>query len=76
MKNENPPSKDINVTTQKGLDLLKTKAKYYGHYAEHLKVFELIKEIEELKERQKNSGDELQRALLIEFDTRVLHAKH
>ncbi len=46
--NSNPSSKDIDVQTQDGLELLKTKAKYYGHYAEQLKVLELIEEIERL----------------------------
>jgi len=45
----NPPSKDIDIQTKEGLELLKIKAKYYGHYAEQLKVLELIKEIEELR---------------------------
>ena len=45
---ENPESKKINIMTQEGLDLLKIKAKYYGHYAENLKVLELISLIEEL----------------------------
>ncbi len=46
--NPNPSSKDIDVQTQSGLELLKIKAKYYGHYAEQLKVLELIEEIERL----------------------------
>ena len=46
----NPPTKSININTQEGLDLLKHKAKFYGHYAENLKVLELIEEIEILKE--------------------------
>jgi hypothetical protein len=50
MSNPNPSLKDINIKTQEGLDLLKTKAKYYGHYAEHLKVIELINEIEDLRQ--------------------------
>ena len=37
---------NIDIKTQEGLDLLKIKAKYYGHYAENLKVLELIAEIE------------------------------
>jgi hypothetical protein len=45
----NPDSKTIDIKTQAGLDLLKMKAEYYGHYAEHLKVAELISEIEELR---------------------------
>lgn len=49
--NPNPPSKDIDISTQEGLDLLKVKAKYYGHYAEQLKVMELITEIEKLRDR-------------------------
>lgn len=49
MNDFNPPSKDIDVKTQKGLDLLKIKAKYYGYYADFLKVPDLIKEIEELR---------------------------
>lgn len=47
--NKNPSSKDINIKTQEGLDLLKIKAKYYGHYAENLKLIELIQEIEYLR---------------------------
>lgn len=47
--NPNPDSKDIDVRTQKGLDLLKTKAKYYGHYAEQLKVLDLIRYVEFLE---------------------------
>jgi hypothetical protein len=47
--NPNPPHKDIDIHTQEGLELLKIKAKYYGHYAEHLKVLELIEEIEKLR---------------------------
>lgn len=46
MGKENPSSKDIDIKTKEGLELLKIKAKYYGHYAEFLKVPELIKEIE------------------------------
>ena len=53
MNNPNPPSKDIDIKTQEGLDLLKVKAKYYGHYAEQLKVVELIEEIEDLRETVK-----------------------
>ncbi len=49
MKSPNPPSKDIDIQTQEGLELLKIKAKYYGHYAEQLRVLDLIKEIEKLK---------------------------
>jgi hypothetical protein len=49
MCNLNPSSKDIDIKTQEGLDLLKIKAKYYGHYAENLKVLELIEEIESLR---------------------------
>jgi hypothetical protein len=49
MVNPNPASKDIDIQTKKGLELLKTKAKYYGHYAEQLKVLELIQEIESLR---------------------------
>ena len=45
----NPSSKSINISTQEGLDLLKQKAQYYGHYAEQLKVLELIEEVEELR---------------------------
>lgn len=46
MNNPNPPTKSIDISTQEGLDLLRIKAKYYGHYAEFLKVVELIDEIE------------------------------
>lgn len=49
MITNNPASKDIDINTQEGLDLLKVKAKYYGHYADQLKVLELIKEIEKLR---------------------------
>ena len=44
----NPPSKSINVKTQEGLNLLKLKAAYYGHYADNLKVLELIAIAEEV----------------------------
>ncbi len=43
----NPSVKDI--STQEGLDLLKVKAKYYGHYADNLLVLALIEEIEKLR---------------------------
>jgi hypothetical protein len=49
MSEQNPDSRSIDVSTQEGLDRLKIKAKYYGHYAEQLKVTDLIKEIERLK---------------------------
>ena len=42
-------AKYIDVKTQEGLNQLKEKAKYYGYYAENLKVLELIEEIERLK---------------------------
>ena len=45
----NPPSKNIDISTQEGLDLLKLKAQYYGHYAEQLRVLELIKIVEDLR---------------------------
>lgn len=35
--------------TQETLDKLKVKAKYYGHYAEFLRVVDLINEIESLR---------------------------
>jgi hypothetical protein len=57
----NPPSKDIDIKTQEGLDLLKEKARYYGHYAEQLRVLELIEEIENIRN---NSPQEIERALL------------
>ena len=41
--------KKIDISTQEGLDLLKAKAKSYGHYAENLQVLELISEIESLR---------------------------
>jgi hypothetical protein len=41
--------KKIDLSTQAGLDLLKEKAKSYGHYAEQLQVLELIEEIEFLR---------------------------
>jgi hypothetical protein len=44
-------SKDIDISTQQGLDDLKEKAIYYGYYAENLKVPELIEEIETLRNR-------------------------
>jgi len=49
MNNPNPPSKSIDIKTQQGLELLKIKAKYYGHYADFLLVKELIAEIELLR---------------------------
>lgn len=49
MSNPNPPAKSIDIGTQEGLELLKTKAKYYGHYATNLKVLELIEEVERLR---------------------------
>lgn len=49
MNNPNPATKDIDIKTQQGLDLLKIKAKYYGHYADFLLVKELITEIELLR---------------------------
>jgi hypothetical protein len=49
MNNENPASKDIDIKTQEGLELLKAKAVYYDYYAEQLKVLELIEEIEYLR---------------------------
>lgn len=49
VQNMNPPSNKIDVQTKNGLELLKTKAKFYGHYAEQLKVLELIEEIENLR---------------------------
>lgn len=45
----NPDSRKINIRTKEGLDLLRQKAKYYGHYAEQLKVTELIDLVEELQ---------------------------
>lgn len=35
--------------TKETLEKLKVKAKYYGHYAEFLRVEDLIKEIEDLR---------------------------
>ena len=52
MNNQNPDSKKIDINTQEGLELLKIKAKFYGHYADHLKVLELIRQIEDLKESE------------------------
>lgn len=46
MNSPNPSSKAIDISTQEGLDLLKKKAEYYGHYAINLKVSELIAKIE------------------------------
>ena len=45
----NPKTKNIDIKTQEGLDLLKIKVKYYNYYAENLKVSDLIKEVEELR---------------------------
>jgi hypothetical protein len=53
----NPPTKSIDVLTQKGLDLLKEKAKYYGHYAEALKVAELISQVENLRKAVQKTID-------------------
>jgi hypothetical protein len=41
--------KKIDISTQEGLNLLKAKAKFYGHYADNLQVSELIEEIERLR---------------------------
>jgi hypothetical protein len=41
---------DIDIHTKQGLHDLKEKAVYYGHYAEQLKVLELIEEIERLRD--------------------------
>ena len=38
---------DIDIHTKQGLHYLKEKAVYYGHYAEQLKVLELIDEVVE-----------------------------
>ncbi len=38
--------KKIDLSNQEGLNELKEKAKYYGHYAEALQVLELINIIE------------------------------
>ena len=51
---------NIDIKTQEGLDLLKIKAKYYGHYAENLKVLELIAEIEYLRA---NTPEEIEEIL-------------
>jgi hypothetical protein len=56
---DNPSAKNIDIHTQEGLELLKIKALFYGHYAEQLKVLELIAEIENLRE----SWPETQEAL-------------
>ena len=61
MNNPNPPTKSIDISTQQGLDLLKVKAKYYGYYAEHLKVMELIEEVERLRE---NTPENIEKFLL------------
>ena len=53
MSDFNPTTKDIDISTQKGLDLLRVKAKFYGHYAENLKVLELIETIEKLRANEK-----------------------
>ena len=49
MVNPNPASKNIDIKTLEGLDLLEIKADYYGHYAEQLKVGDLINEIKRLR---------------------------
>jgi hypothetical protein len=50
----NPPSKDIDIKTSVGLEQLRQKARYYGHYAEQLKVLELIDRVEDLTKRIEN----------------------
>jgi hypothetical protein len=45
----NPDSRKIDIRTKEGLELLRIKAKYYGHYAEFLKIVELIDLVEELQ---------------------------
>lgn len=61
MSDFNPATKDVDIATQKGLDLLKTKAKFYGHYAENLKVLELIQEIENLRANTPEAIEEASR---------------
>lgn len=64
--------KKIDISTQEGLDLLKTKAKYYGHYTEQLQVLELIQEIERLK---KDSLNKSMDALALETESLGLEFK-
>ena len=45
----NPTIRSINILTDEGLELLKVKAKYYGYYAENLKVLELIEEVQKYR---------------------------
>ncbi len=61
MNNPNPATKSIDISTQGGLDLLKMKARYYGHYAEQLKVLELIEEIENLRANTPEAIEEMLR---------------
>lgn len=49
MSSQNPDSKKIDIGTDEGLELLRIKAKYYGYYAEQLRVVELIEEVERLR---------------------------
>lgn len=61
---DNPSSKNIDVRTQEGLELLKIKAQFYGHYAEQLKVLELIEEVERLRENWPETTEALEVVLL------------
>lgn len=45
----NLSTKNIDIFTEEGLSKLKDKAKFYGYYAQNLKVLELIEEIESLR---------------------------
>ena len=55
--------KKIDLSTQEGLDLLKAKAKSYGHYAEFLQVMELIEEVESLRRDPSDSAYEASKKL-------------
>lgn len=47
--------KNIDISTQKGLELLKEKAVSYGHYADQLQVLQLIEEIERLRDNEQEA---------------------
>ena len=52
---------DIDIHTKQGLHDLKEKAIYYGHYAEQLKVMDLILEIERLRKHDcQEAAEELE----------------
>ena len=60
-------AKDIDISTQEGLDQLKIKAKYYDYYAQNLKVLELIEEIESLRNNTDCAIREVQKKLEREY---------